>query len=94
MFTSIINYQRLFDKMIDGDLGIYKEYCQCLETEDKYFNDAHFITSYLFDKSNGDSIVSNLSRVYDNAVILRGEISTESLSYIQLSIWYYVKKKY
>lgn len=86
VFTSIINYQRLFDQMIDGNLEIYKEYCQCLEIEDKYFNDAHFITSYLFDKSNSDSIVSNLSRAYDNAVILRDEISTESLSYIQLSI--------
>ena len=28
VFTGIINYQRLFDKMIDGDLEIYKEYCR------------------------------------------------------------------
>ena len=72
--------------MIDGDLEIYKEYCQRLEIEDNYFNDAHFITSYLFDKNNADSIVTNLSRAYDNAIILRDEISSESLSYIQLSI--------
>ena len=86
VFTGIINYQHLFDKMIDGDLEIYKEYCQRLEIEDNYFNDAHFITSYLFDKNNADSIVTNLSRAYDNAIILRDEISSESLSYIQLSI--------
>ena len=31
--------------------------------------------------------MSNLKRAYDNAVVLREEIGTEALSYIQLAIY-------
>lgn len=86
VFTSIKIYQDLFDRMLDGDLDIYHSYCQKLEIADIYLNDAHFVTSYLYEKKNPDSIISNLSRAYDNAIILREEITSESLSYIQLAM--------
>lgn len=42
---------------------------------------------YPFDEANPDSIISNLNRAYDNAIVLRESISTEALSYIQLAIY-------
>lgn len=36
---------------------------------------------------NPDSIFSNLNRAYDNAIVLREEIGSEALSYIQLAIY-------
>ena len=42
--------------------------------------------SYLYDKENPDSIVSNLQRAYDNALVLRDEISSKVLSYIQMGV--------
>ena len=42
--------------------------------------------SYLYDKENPDSIVSNLQRAYDNAIVLRDEISSKVLSYIQMGV--------
>ena len=35
---------------------------------------------------NPDSIISNLNRAYDNAIVLRESIGSETLSYIQLSL--------
>lgn len=85
VFISITAYQDIFDRMIDGDQNAYHTFCKQLDIDDFYFNDAHFITSYLYDQENPDSIVSNLLRAYDNAVVLREEITSATLSYIQLA---------
>ena len=42
--------------------------------------------SYLYDIDNPDSIASNLKRAYDNAIVLRDEISSKVLSYIQMGV--------
>lgn len=34
-----------------------------------------------------DSLISNLNRAYDNAVVLRESIGSEALSYIQMSVY-------
>jgi uncharacterized alpha-E superfamily protein len=49
--------------------------------------------SYPFDENNPDSIISNLIRAYDNAIVLRESIGSESLSYIQLAIYEMNKAK-
>ena len=36
---------------------------------------------------NPDSIISNINRAYDNAIVLRESIGSETLSYIQLAIY-------
>ena len=46
-----------------------------------------FKKNYPFDEDNPDSIFSNLNRAYDNAIVLREEIGSEALSYIQLAIY-------
>lgn len=85
VFISIAAYQDIFDRTIDGDEHAYHTFCKQLDIDDFYFNDAHFITSYLYDRENPDSIVSNLLRAYDNAIVLREEITSATLSYIQLA---------
>lgn len=86
VFTTTRYYSRLFDIMLDKDPEIYHKYCQQLDILDFYHNDAHFMMSYLYDLNNSDSIYANLKRAYDNAVILREEISSEVLSYIQMGM--------
>lgn len=34
-----------------------------------------------------DSLISNLNRAYDNAVVLRESIGSEALSYIQMPVY-------
>ena len=36
---------------------------------------------------NPDSLISNLNRAYDNAVVLRESIGSEALSYIRMSVY-------
>lgn len=40
----------------------------------------------MFDQENPDSLYANLRRAYDNAILLRNEISSDVLAYIQMSL--------
>ena len=43
--------------------------------------------SICFDKNNPESIISSLNRAYDNAIVLRDEIGSDTFSYIQLAVY-------
>lgn len=65
----------------------YAEFCRRLDIPDVYGSKEKFKESYPFDEEDTNSILSNLLRAYDNAIVLREEIGSETLSYIQLAIY-------
>lgn len=71
--------------MMDGNPQIYHDFCGQLDIQGFYLNDAHFMTSYLYDHNNPDSIIANLLCAYNNAFVLRKDISSLTLSYIQMA---------
>ena len=86
VYRTIRHLDGLFDELIDGDEEAYKAFCKALNIPDVYENSMDFMDSYLFDPENPDSVYSNLSRAYDNGLVLRNCISSRSLSYIQLAL--------
>ncbi|WP_295254033.1 alpha-E domain-containing protein [uncultured Catenibacterium sp.] len=86
VYTTTLHYMNIFDTMLDQDDQLYIQYCQQLDIPNIYFNEAHFMMSYLYDMDNPDSIACNLKRAYDNAIILREDISSKLLSYIQMGV--------
>ena len=72
--------------MIEQPEGIYAKYCRRLNIPDIYTSNKQFAQAYLFDEDNPDSVVSNMKRAYDNAVVLREELSSNVLSYVQLAL--------
>lgn len=75
-----------YDKMIDGDSDAYGEYCDNLSLEADYKSPSNFVKSFLYDKQNPFSISAELEFANDNAMVLREEITSETLAYIQMSI--------
>lgn len=73
--------------MLDGQPGSYAQFCLDLDIPNIYSSDEDFQKKYAFDKENENSIFSNLNRAYDNAIVLREAIGSETLSYIQLAIY-------
>ncbi|MGM9572687.1 MAG: alpha-E domain-containing protein [bacterium] len=86
VFTTLKAFGQYYDKMIDYDADAYKEFCAALNIPDIYLYKEDFIYRYLFEKENPDSICSNMNRAFDNAVILRDEITSETLAYIQMAL--------
>lgn len=87
VYTILKIYAKSFDLMIEEDEGIYHKFCGYLDILDIYQSKEDFIRRYAFDESIPDSIISNLNRAYDNAIVLRETIGSDALSYVQLSIY-------
>ena len=87
VYTTLKIYSESFDRMIDESEDSYQKYCESLDIPNIYESKEDFLRRYPFDNSVPDSIISNLNRAYDNAIVLRETIGSEALSYIQLSIY-------
>lgn len=86
VFTTLQAYIIYFDKMIDKGEIVYQQFCNALAIPDVYGSQEGFFENYVFDVADPNSVVSSLNRAFDNAVVLRNEISSESLSYIHLAM--------
>lgn len=86
VYTSIRKFYRIYDSMIEAPEDAYKAFCEKLNIPDIYSGNANFLTEYIFGKENTDSLYSNMSRAYDNAIVLREELSSNVLAYVQLAM--------
>ena len=87
VFSTLRLFNRSLDRMIDQNGDDYVDFCRRLSIPSEiYAGPEDFETRYLFDPANPDSIYSNLSRAYDNAIVLRNFITTETMAYIQLAL--------
>ena len=91
--TTIRMFSRSFDSMIDGIPESFDEFCKLIDIPNVYADRDDFNKNYPFDENNPNSILSNLNRAYDNAIVLRESIGSETLSYIQLAIYEMQKAK-
>ena len=86
VYTTVKLFFESFDKLIDSSEDAYKHFCASLEIPDIYKDKEDFIMRYSLDKTNPDSIYSNLTRAFDNAILLREEITSDTLAYIHLAM--------
>lgn len=86
VYSTIRMYFQSYDTMIDQSEDGYIDFCTSIDIPNIYTSREDFFKRYPFDETNPDSIISNLNRAYDNAIVLRENISSETLSYIQLAI--------
>ena len=84
--TTLKFYLKGTDKMIDSDPGYYAVYCQKVGITNIYCSRENFVRTYPYDETDPNSIISNLNRAYDNAIVMRDYIGTETMAYIQLAI--------
>lgn len=78
--------RRYYDRMIDGEPESYEEYFSNLGTVNTYPDKKFAVLGYMYDKDNPNSILSGIECANDNAIVLREEITSESLAYIQMSL--------
>lgn len=86
VYRTLTYLEGLFDVLIDSEEEAYKDFCRALNIPDVYVDSSDFMKNYLFDTRNPDSVISNLSRAYDDGILLRNTISSKSLAYIQLAL--------
>lgn len=87
VYTTIRFFGESFDQVIDGNTEYIDQFCASLDIPNIYPSGEEFVERYLFDPENPDSVISNLTRAYDNSLTLREEVGSECISYIQLAVY-------
>ncbi len=78
--------RKCYDQMIDGNPESYHPLRDMLDPMHNYPNNEEFALGMVYDENNPSSVFSALNRAMDNAILLREDIYTETLSYIELSL--------
>ena len=86
VFTTLNTFFTYFDKMLDMDGDAYRAFCEKLAIPMVYADKDDFVRTYLFSPSDPNSVYSNMLRAFDNGVVLRDELSSTTLSYLQMSL--------
>lgn len=86
VFTTVKSFFNYYDRMLDENQDVYRIFCQKLSIPDVYGSRERFARDYIVDESNPDSIISNMKRACDNALINRDDVSTEAMSYLELCL--------
>ena len=87
VYTTLRLFAKYFDSMIDLNNEEYERFCKSQDIPNIYTSIEDFSKRYCFDGNDTNSIYSNLMRAYDNAIVLREEIGSETLAYIQLAVY-------
>lgn len=85
VYLTIKEFFVSYDRMIENP-NFYVEYCENFKIPNIYTDMNDFVKSYVQDKSNVNSLLANLNRAYDNCVVLRNEVGTETMSYLELAL--------
>lgn len=86
VYTGLKKVKPIHDASVDGGEGDFADYCRRLGIPGGYADTADFCRRYFFDKTNPNSLAASLVYAYDNAVVLRDTLTTDTLSYIQLAM--------
>ncbi len=86
VYSTLKAFNDCHDAIIDINEDSYVDFCKKLAIPNIYSDHLDFIGRYLYDSSDPNSIYSNLSRAYDNAIIVRNIISSDTMSYIQMAL--------
>ena len=87
VYTTLQLFSEHFDEMIDQNEESYRILCDRLDIPCIYTSAEDFVDRYCFDETDTNSIISNMLRAYDNGIMLRDEIGSETLAYIQMCVY-------
>ena len=86
VYTGLRSVKPIYDASVDGGEANYTDYCNRLGICANYADTADFCKRYFFDKTNPNSLAASLVYAYDNAIVLRDTLTTDTLSYILMAM--------
>lgn len=78
--------RKCYDKMIDGVPSDYTTFWKKLDASNSYTTNEDFTYGMMYDDQNPSSVLSAQTYAMDNAMMLRENITSETLSYLEMSL--------
>ena len=86
VYLTLHQLNKCFDEMIDGEPDDYTEFWSKLDATGIYKTNEEFTFGMLYDATNPCSVLSAQKFAMDNAILLREDIMSETLSYLEMSV--------
>ncbi len=86
VYLTLHQLNKCCDEMIDGKPDDYKAFWAKLDAMGNYQSNDEFTLGMLYDEKNPGSVFSAQSYAMDNAILLREDIMSETLSYLEMSV--------
>ena len=86
VYITLHMMRKCYDKMIDGEMEDYWPFWQKLDPLGVYQTNDEFTLGMMYDCGNPSSVMSAQTKAMDNAILLREEIMSETLSYLEMSV--------
>lgn len=78
--------RKCYDRMIDGEQEEYSLFWTRFDTTGAYQTSEEFTYVMMYDDTNIASVMAAQVKAMDNAILLREDIMSESLSYLEMSV--------
>ena len=86
VYLTLHQLNKCFDEMIDGEPDNYTDFWKKLDSSGIYQTNEEFTFGMLYDDANPCSVLSAQKYAMDNAILLREDIMSETLSYLEMSV--------
>lgn len=86
VYLTLHQLNKCHDLMIDGQPEEYDALRGRLDIDSAYTDNEDFTLGILYDEQNPSSVISAQKCAMDNAILLREDIMSETLSYLEMSV--------
>lgn len=86
VFTTLNVFFPFYDRVMDTDVDAFRPFARALDLPEDFEDFDAFVHAFLYDKDNRDSVRSAIGSAFYNAVVLRPELGSGLLQYIELAM--------
>lgn len=86
VFTTIGQFFPFYDLVMDTQVDAFKPFAKALDLSEEFDDFDSFIHSFLYDPDNANSVRSAMQAAFNNAVVLRPELGSNLVQYIEMSV--------
>jgi uncharacterized circularly permuted ATP-grasp superfamily protein len=86
VYTTIRQFFPFYDLVMDTQVEAFRPFAHALDLPDDFTDFDAFIHSFLYDDSNPDSVRSSVQSAFNNVVVLRPELGSNLVQYIELAV--------
>ena len=86
VFTTLTKFFPFYDHVMDTDVDAFRPFARALDLPEDFEDFDAFIHSFLYDAGNPNSVRSAMDCAFNNAVVLRPELSSRVLQYVELAL--------
>lgn len=86
VFTTLQTFFPFYDTCLDHEVERFRVFSDALDLNADMSDFESFLYDFLYSKDNPNSVCASMNAAFNNAVMLRPEIGTQTLAYIELAL--------